>query len=69
MNETQTHVFKASKVATIQELLDTAIELTKDSHPFIEIHETFDDFTDGKGLITVKTRGMLCIDLTKKDKL
>jgi hypothetical protein len=61
----QTFVFKISKIITIQELLDMAIDLTKDSNPFIEIHETCDDYLDGKDQLTVRARGMILIDLTK----
>ena len=69
MNEPQVHVFKASKVASIQELLDMAIHFTGEQHPFIELSETAEDIVDGKGLITVKARGIQVIDSTKKDKL
>lgn len=69
MNEEQTHVFKASKVATIQELLDTASHFTGEHHQFIELSETSEDIVEGKGLITVKARGLQVICLAKNDKL
>lgn len=65
MNEEQTHVFKASKVATIQELLDTASHFTGEQYQFIELSETSEDIVEGKGLITVSARGIQVIDLTK----
>lgn len=69
MNTTQVHVFKASKVASIQELIDTAIHFTGEQYPFIQLSETTEDVVEGNGLISVKARCMQVIDLTKNDKL
>lgn len=61
----QTHVFKVSKVASVQELLDAAIHYTCEQYPFIQLGETAEDVVEGNGLITVKARGLQVIDLTK----
>lgn len=57
------HVFKASKTATIQEVLNIARSLTGDQYPFIEMREMVGDM--GKDLLTVVARGMVIIHKKK----
>ena len=54
------HVFKASKTATIQEVLNIAKSLTGDQYPFIEMKEMIEDM--GKDLLTVVARGIVIIN-------
>lgn len=61
------HVFKASKIATIEQLLNTAKDLTGEESVFIELSETTEDVVDGNNLVTVKVRGWQVVEgLPKK---
>ena len=60
------HIFKASKIATIEELLFTAKDLTGQKSVFIELSETTEDIVDGNNLVTGKARGLEVITEEKR---
>ena len=57
------HTFKASKIITIQELIDLSKELADCNFVHIEISETPEDIVEGNNLITVLVNPPELIDL------
>lgn len=62
------HIFKASKIATIEQLLITAKDLTGAESVFIELSETTQDVVDGNNLVTVKVRECQVVDAKSSPK-